>query len=196
MSFVDDFSHFVWIYFIHYKSDVHSIFLQFQYHVERMLGKKNISILSDWGGEFHKLHRFFTEKGISHRISCPHTHYQNGLVEHKHRHIVETGITLLAQSRLPIKFWDEAFHAACFLINRMPSRVIQNESPSFVSLVQNLITRSSECLVVPAGPTLGPITQRNLILDQTNVYSLATQQATKDTSAWTGKLGECISLEM
>jgi hypothetical protein len=30
---------------------------------------------------------------------------------------------------MPLKFWDEAFLAAVFLINRLPSRVINNETP-------------------------------------------------------------------
>lgn len=58
------------------------------------------------------------------RHSCPYTHQQNGLVERKHQHIVETGLTLLAQSRLPMSFWWESFHTATFLINRLPTPVL------------------------------------------------------------------------
>lgn len=36
---------------------------------------------------------------------------------------------MLAQSHMPLRFWDEAFHTACFLINRMPSKVIGNDTP-------------------------------------------------------------------
>jgi hypothetical protein len=64
--------------------------------------------------------------GITHRVSCPHTHQQNGSAERKHRHIVETG---LAHASMPIKFWDEAFLTVTFLINRMPTRVIDNTCP-------------------------------------------------------------------
>ena len=78
--------------------------MQFQSHIERMLGKKILAVQSDWGGEFHKLHKFFGNLGISQRLSCPHTHQQNGIVERKHRHIVETGIALMAQSCLPLRF--------------------------------------------------------------------------------------------
>jgi hypothetical protein len=37
-------------------------------------------------------------------VSCPHTHQQNGSVERKHRHIVETGLALLAHASVPLKF--------------------------------------------------------------------------------------------
>jgi hypothetical protein len=33
---------------------------------------------------------------ISHLVSCPHAHQQNGAAERKHRHIVKVGLSLLA----------------------------------------------------------------------------------------------------
>ncbi|WVZ62530.1 hypothetical protein U9M48_012269 [Paspalum notatum var. saurae] len=129
ISFVDDYSRFSWIYFLKNKYQVESIFPQFQSHVERLLGRKILSVQSDWGGEYHRLHKYFNRVGIAHRISSPHTHQQNGLVERKHRHVVETGISLLAHSSLPLRFWDESFHTACYLINRMPSKTIGGDTP-------------------------------------------------------------------
>ena len=69
--------------------------------------------------------------GILHRLSCPHTFQKNGLTERNHRHLVETGLALLAHSSLPLHYWDEAFLTACYLINRMPTPVIKNETPIF-----------------------------------------------------------------
>ena len=51
------------------------------------------------------------------------------MVERKHRHIVETGLTLLAQAKIPLSFWWESFHTASFLINRMPTPILNNLSP-------------------------------------------------------------------
>ncbi|KAL5754061.1 hypothetical protein ACOSP7_022281 [Xanthoceras sorbifolium] len=36
--------------------------------------------------------------------SCPYTHEQNGIVERKHRHLVETGLSMLAHASMPLKF--------------------------------------------------------------------------------------------
>lgn len=129
VSFIDDFSRYVWIYFLKNKADVEKVFMQFQQHAERMLNTKIRAVQSDWGGEYQRLHRYFQATGISHRISCPHTHQQNGLAERKHRHLVETGLALLAQAHLPLRFWDEAFNTACYLINRMPSKTINHDTP-------------------------------------------------------------------
>jgi histone deacetylase 1/2 len=129
VSFVDDFSKFTWVYLLHAKSDVESTFYKFQKHVELLLDKKIKCVQSDWGGEYRRLHKYFENTGIAHRVSCPHTHQQNGSIERKHRHIVETGLSLLAQSCMPVTFWDEAFLASTYLINRLPTRVIDNATP-------------------------------------------------------------------
>jgi histone deacetylase 1/2 len=93
------------------------------------LDAKIKAVQSDWGGEYHKLHRYFQRTGISHRVSCPHTSQQNGIAKRKHRHLVETGLALLAHSSLPLRFWDEAFLTACYLINRMPTPVLNQDTP-------------------------------------------------------------------
>jgi hypothetical protein len=129
VSFVDAYSHFTWLYLLKHKSDVFVVFLQFQQHVERLLKKNIIHVQSDWGGEYLKLNKFFADIVISHRVSCPHTHQQNGTAERKHRHIVETGLTLLAHVSVPFWFWSDVFLTACFLINRLPSRVIDMQTP-------------------------------------------------------------------
>lgn len=71
----------------------------------------------------------FQKAGTTHHISCLHTHQQNGSAERKHRHIVEVCLSLLAHSFMPLKFWDEAFLSALYLINRTPSRVLDDISP-------------------------------------------------------------------
>jgi hypothetical protein len=80
-------------------------------------------------GNIRKLNTFFRSLGIAHRVSCPYTHQQNGSAERKHRHIVETGLALLAHAHIPLKFWDEAFLTATYLINRLPTHVIDNKCP-------------------------------------------------------------------
>jgi histone deacetylase 1/2 len=121
VSFIDAYSRFTWLYLLQSKADVFHVFLQFQLHVERLLQHKIIHVQSDWGGEYRNLNSFFNKLGISHRVSCPHTHQQNGAVERKHHHIVETGLTLLAHASVPFRFWSDAFTTACFLINRTPT---------------------------------------------------------------------------
>ena len=104
VSFIDDFSKFTWVYSLKHKSDVFQKFHEFQALVERLLGHKIITMQKDWGREYQKLHSFFDKIGISHHVSCPHAHQQNGSAERKHRHIVEVGLALLAHASMPLKF--------------------------------------------------------------------------------------------
>lgn len=60
---------------------------------------------SDGGGEFtiSSFKHLFSSNGIVHdQLLCPHIPKQNG-VETQHRHIVETGLSLLEHSFLPQK---------------------------------------------------------------------------------------------
>lgn len=129
VSFIDVYSKFIWIYLIRHKSEVFERFRDFQNLVERQFDRKIKSMQTDWGEEYQLLNSFFNRIGIHHLVSYPHAHQQNGATERKHRHIVEMGITLLAHALMPLKFWDEAFQTAVFLINRLPSKVIHNDTP-------------------------------------------------------------------
>ncbi|BBH01204.1 transposable element gene [Prunus dulcis] len=72
--------------------------------VENLFSTKIKALQTDGGGEYtsHIFHNFLVTHGIDHRISCPHHPEQNGLAERKHRHIVDTGLTLLAHASMPL----------------------------------------------------------------------------------------------
>ena len=67
--------------------------------------------------------------GIIHHLSCPHTNEQIGLVERRCRHVVETGLTLLAQSGVPNTYCHFAFDTTVYRINRMPYHTTSHVSP-------------------------------------------------------------------
>ena len=67
--------------------------------------------------------------GIVGHISCPNTPEQKRVAERKHRHIVETGLTLLLHANLPLFLWVETFLIAVFLINRLPFSVLKMVTP-------------------------------------------------------------------
>ncbi|CAH9083274.1 unnamed protein product, partial [Cuscuta epithymum] len=131
ISFIDAFTRYTWIYFLKKKSDALIAFQNFYQYILNQFSVSIKAVQSDWGGEFRSFTNFLIEKGITHRIICPHTHHQNGVVERKHRTIVEKGLSLLAHSSLPHKFWDTAFATSVHLANRTPSKSIANSSPYF-----------------------------------------------------------------
>ncbi|KAJ4725234.1 Reverse transcriptase, RNA-dependent DNA polymerase [Melia azedarach] len=70
-----------------------------------------------------------TNGTLCHR-SYPGTSQQNGRAERKHRHILETVRALLIAASYPERFWGEAALTATYIINRLPSPVIDNQSPN------------------------------------------------------------------
>jgi hypothetical protein len=162
VSFIDDFSKYTWIYLIRHKSDVFQVFHDFQKLVERKFDKKIIIVQSDLGGEYEKLHSFFKQIGIPHQVSYPHAHQQNGSTERKHRHIVEVGLALLANASMPLKFWDEAFLTSIFLINLLPSKVINFDTPAQRRLKETPDYNSLRTFGCACWPNLRPYNNHKL----------------------------------
>jgi hypothetical protein len=129
--FVDDYSRFTWLYPILNKSDVYQCFVKFKLLAENIFSTKIKQFQSDNGGEYvsNQFKHFLTQNGILHRLTCPHTSQQNGIAERKHRHIMEMGLTLLAQAGLSPKYWVDSFLTSIYLINRLPTPVLKNQSP-------------------------------------------------------------------
>ena len=151
--------------------------------VERMFDRKIIAMQTDWGGEYKKLNSFFQRIGISHHVSCPYTHQQNGSAERKHRHIVEVGLSLLAHASMPLEFWDEAFITATYLINRLTSKVINNETPLECLHHQSpdyLVLRTFGCA---CWPNLRPYNSRKLEFHSKQCVFLGYSKCTKDSNA-------------
>ena len=86
---------------------------------------------SDGGGEFSSIifQQHLQQSGIIKQTSCPYTPQQNGVAERKHRHIMETALTMLFESSLPLKYWVETVLTAVYLINRLPQTIIKMHTP-------------------------------------------------------------------
>jgi len=135
LTIVDDFNRFTWVILLKAKSEVQSNIQNFIALIERQFDSKIKLIRFDNGPEF-SLKDFYASKGIIHQTSCPYTPQQNARVERKHQHILNVARALLFQSEIPNKFWSYAIKHVVFLINRVPSPVIQNKTP-FELLLNN-----------------------------------------------------------
>lgn len=71
-------------------------------------------------------------------MSFIETPQQNSIVERKHGHVLAVARFLLFQVNLPITFWEEAILTFTFIINRLPSRILNYKSP-FELIHQNLL---------------------------------------------------------
>ncbi|KAK2996639.1 hypothetical protein RJ639_026581 [Escallonia herrerae] len=70
-----------------------------------------------------------------------------GWLREKNRHLLEVVRASLIEAHLPLSYWGEALISAAYLINRVPSRTIDYQTPS-----QALV----EAIVAPVLPNLPP----------------------------------------
>ncbi|WJZ97833.1 hypothetical protein VitviT2T_016408 [Vitis vinifera] len=86
---------------------------------------------SDNGGEYvnQQFQTYFNNHGILHETSCSQTPQQNGIAERKNRHILETAHALLINAHVPNRYWSDAVTTAVYLLNRMPTKVLQFQTP-------------------------------------------------------------------
>ena len=104
--FVDDFTRFTWLFLLKHKFEVFTVFLHFKALVKNQFGSTIKTLRTDGGGEYTSNHfkSFCLENGIQHQLSCPYSPQQNGVLERKHKQIVESGLSMLHQSKLPSSF--------------------------------------------------------------------------------------------
>jgi len=145
------------------KGEVYSIFVHFHTFLVTQFSATLRIFQSDGGGEYISTNfkNYLHTKGIVHQMSCPYTPEQNGLAERKHRHIVETAVTLLQTAHLPHKFWFHACATSIYLINRLPCQLLRLKSPFFCYMVLPLSSITCASLVVLVSLYFGLITLIN-----------------------------------
>ncbi|KAM1354495.1 hypothetical protein PS2_028626 [Malus domestica] len=180
VTFIDEYTRYCWIFPITNKSAVCSVFAAFYQYVLNHFSVSIKTLQSDGGGEYigKQFQSFLVQNGITHHMSCPHTPEQNGLAERKHRHIIETSITLLQQAKLPPSFWSFACQTSVYLINRMPTQTLHHKSPfevlfGYVPEVNHLRIFGCSCypLLRPFNSTkLQPRTSKCVFLGYASKY--------------------------
>jgi hypothetical protein len=125
---VDDYTRYTWITLMKTKAEARQNVVNFIQLIENQYNSKVKNVRSDNGPEF-LMPNFYNSKGIIHQTSCVESPQQNGRVERKHQHILKVGRALLYQSNLPKSFWSYAVVHAVFIINKIPTPILQNRSP-------------------------------------------------------------------
>ena len=131
VTFIDEKSKYTWITLIKTKDSVLEAFKNFQCYVTNQYNAKLKIFRSDNGGEYTSrlFKQHLAQHGILHQTSCPYTPQQNGVAERKNRHLMEVARSMMFQSNVPKRYWSDAVMSACYLINRIPTRVLQDQSP-------------------------------------------------------------------
>ncbi|XP_055826987.1 uncharacterized protein LOC129895311 [Solanum dulcamara] len=89
------------------------------------------TLRTDNGCEFLSIvfQNMLSTLGILHQTTCVYTPQQNGVTERKHKTILEMARALKFQSSVPLKFWGECVTTTVYLLNRIPSKLLQFKTP-------------------------------------------------------------------
>ena len=168
MNFVDDYSGFIFIYFLKNKSDAVAALEKFLADSAPYGTVK--CLRSDNGGEYvsNSFESVLMKNKIRHEKSCPNSPHQNGTAERTWRSIFEMARCILIESKLPKQLWTYAAMASAHIRNRCYSQRTE-ETPYF--LVKDQISVSYIFLVQDVLHT--NITLRNLTIGVKREFLLA-----------------------
>ncbi|SGY51134.1 BQ5605_C001g00968 [Microbotryum silenes-dioicae] len=120
---------------IPHKSDSSAVLQDFVAMSKTQYGGQGITTLrTDRGGEFvnHRLRDWLAARGIFHELSTAYEHGQMGVQERSWQTIFNSVCAWLHRLGLPPALWDEAVHAAIYVINLLPLSPLQQCTPDSV----------------------------------------------------------------
>ena len=124
ISFVDNFSGYIFIYFIKKKSDAANALQKIlsgispigkvRYFLNLVPDSMVLKLRSDNGGEYmgHEFKDILLQNKIKHEQSAPHSPHQNGIAERAWHTLFETCRCLLIEAKLPKTMWPYALVTA------------------------------------------------------------------------------------
>ena len=106
ITFIDDFSRKMWVYFLQEKSEALTMFKRFKALVENEAGKTIKSFRTDRGSKYcsKEFEDFCMQHDIRRELTTAYTPQQNGVSEQKNRTILNMVRTLLTRGRFPKTF--------------------------------------------------------------------------------------------
>ncbi|KAK9714860.1 hypothetical protein RND81_06G125700 [Saponaria officinalis] len=122
LTIVYDQSRGTWVYLLSQKSEAFETLTAFYEYVKTQFEKRiKFDDFQCW--------KFFETNGVVHQTSMVDRPQQNGVVERKHRHLLEISRALRFHSGISLNYWGDCVLAAAHLINRLPSSVNKNLTP-------------------------------------------------------------------
>lgn len=113
------------------KADTIVVLKHFLTQIKNVFSTSVKTLRTGNGSKFliHNFQSMLSELGIVHQSSCVYTPQQNGVVERKHRTILNIARSIRVQVAIPLKYWGECVSTAVYILNRLPSRLLGFQSP-------------------------------------------------------------------
>ena len=123
------------------KNDVFTMFKDYHQLVITQFQSTIQNLRTDNGTKFlsNNMGQYLSSHCIVHQTSCVGTPQQNGISERKNRDLLGKTCALMLHINIPMKFWSQAILITTYLINRLPSFVLEFKF-SYETLKGKLIT--------------------------------------------------------
>ena len=106
VTFINNYSRCTWLFLMKTQVELFSIFQKFHAEIRTQFNTSICILRSNNAKEYFStsFSTFMSSHGILQLSSCAYTPQQNGVAEHKNRHLVETTHTLLLHLKVPQRF--------------------------------------------------------------------------------------------
>ena len=139
---VDEFSGYLAVYLMKYKSDAPQAMKQFI--ADHTIYGSIKKVRTDGGGEFKskEFNDIILEHAIRHEKSCPHSPHQLGCIERCWQTIFNMARSILFESKVPIHLWPYIVKSAAYIrnrcynnrLNKTPLEAATGRKPNLASL--------------------------------------------------------------
>jgi transposase InsO family protein len=132
VTFVDDYSQKIRIYFISQKSQVLEKFRHFMQLMTNSIGQTVRTLRMDNGGEYTSkaFQDFCSSRGIARELTPPHTQQRNGIAKWRNRYLLDITQCLLLDKGLPGHLWGEAVKAVGDILNLRSTKRHPDKTPN------------------------------------------------------------------
>ncbi|KAL4273689.1 hypothetical protein GQ457_13G024310 [Hibiscus cannabinus] len=115
----------------HMSSKVFDVFQRFKANSENQSGKKIKTLRSDNGSKYtsRQFASYLQKLGIHHQLIVVYTPRENGVSERKNMTILSMVRCLLFEKKIPKVFWEEAGNTSVYLLNRLPTKALEGNTP-------------------------------------------------------------------
>ncbi|KAG7551914.1 Zinc finger CCHC-type superfamily [Arabidopsis thaliana x Arabidopsis arenosa] len=128
---IDDYSRYMWSILLREKGESFRKFKIFKTRIEQETGASIKTFRTDRGGEFlsQEFQDFCNSTGIKRHLTAPYSPQQNGVVERRNRTLMGMTRSIMKHMNVPNYLWGEAVRHATYLINRVATRTLVNQTP-------------------------------------------------------------------
>jgi transposase InsO family protein len=133
LTFINDCSHYAWIYLLKHKSKAFNAFKLFKAMVEKQHSAVIRFFHEDKGGKYigHKWDAFCGKHGIRREHTTRAMPQQNRVAERKNRTLAEIVTAMLNKAKLPKSFWGKALATANKVLNTLPSAALPPDTTPY-----------------------------------------------------------------